>query len=262
MRISLSVGLLFSVFIFANGTTKSSAQTVDDPVKTQSVSTFERIVDLTETSKSPLLNISKEAELTLEGDTVVAPVVVKHIVQVDESLSKIATIHNTSWQRIYDKNTNLVDPNIISEGLELIIPTQDEVIETRVFVAPEPVVRTPIADGNKSTESAVASKQSDRGSTNGNGYVEGYCTWYVKNRRPDMPNNLGNASTWVTRASSQGMSTGSEAQVGAVGQRGNHVVYVESINTDGTITISDMNYKGLYVITTRNVNPGEFKYIY
>lgn len=100
----------------------------------------------------------------------------------------------------------------------------------------------------------------------GNTYTAGNCTWYAKSRRPDLPNNLGNAKTWYSRAAAQGFSVGSAPKKGAIGVSFGgyygHVVYVEGVNPDGTVTISDMNYRGLYSITTRTVNASQFSYIY
>lgn len=95
-----------------------------------------------------------------------------------------------------------------------------------------------------------------------NTYTYGYCTWYVKNRRPDLSNNLGNASTWFYRAQAQGMLTGTAPKVGAIGQRRNHVVYVENINHDGTITISEMNHRAVGIKSTRTLPASYFRYIY
>jgi peptidoglycan DL-endopeptidase CwlO len=77
-----------------------------------------------------------------------------------------------------------------------------------------------------------------------------------------LPNNLGNANTWVARAAAQGIPTGSAPRVGAIGQQGMHVVYVESVNGDGTVTVSEMNFRGRYVISSRTVPASTFRYIY
>jgi surface antigen len=223
------------------------------------------MVAVKETTKSPLLELSEEktepepAQETNKGNEPT-----KHIVGENESLVKIAEKFNIEWKRIYDKNTQLENPDVITVGAELVIPKQDEVLEPREIevVAPAPVVRA-ASTNTSSTPSRVQSTQTaSRGSSDGNRYVAGYCTWYVKNRRPDLPNNLGNAISWVSRAAAQGIPTGSTPQVGAVGQQGNHVVYVESVNGDGTVTISDMNWSGLYVKTVRTVPASNFRYIY
>lgn len=100
----------------------------------------------------------------------------------------------------------------------------------------------------------------------GNTYSYGYCTWYVKNRRPDIPNGLGNANMWLHNARAMGLPTGSEPRAGAVAQTSagplGHVAIVESVNGDGTVTISEMNYRGWNVVNQRTVAASNFNYIY
>lgn len=95
----------------------------------------------------------------------------------------------------------------------------------------------------------------------GNWYTPGNCTWYAKSRRPDLPNNLGNANTWTYMASIQGFSTGSTPRAGAIGQLGMHVVYIESVSGD-YMTLSEMNYLGLYQTDTRTVLWFGWQFIY
>lgn len=101
----------------------------------------------------------------------------------------------------------------------------------------------------------------------GNLYAPGNCTWYAKSRRPDLPNNLGNANTWYATAAAEGWSVGIYPKKGAVatttaGSLG-HVAYVEGVSLDGKwVTISEMNYNGLYAVDTRTVYYTEFNYIY
>lgn len=100
----------------------------------------------------------------------------------------------------------------------------------------------------------------------GNTYAYGNCTWYVKNRAPDIPNGLGNANMWLINAQRMGMSTGSQPKVGAVAQtsggRLGHVAIVDSVNSDGTVTISEMNFEGFNVVSSRTVHASSFNYIY
>jgi surface antigen len=85
-----------------------------------------------------------------------------------------------------------------------------------------------------------------------NGYDYGYCTWWVANRRAavgmPVPANLGNASTWPYYARSAGMrvdNTPSQYAAAVTSTRGEgHVVFVESVNADGSINISEMNHLG------------------
>lgn len=85
-----------------------------------------------------------------------------------------------------------------------------------------------------------------------NGYDYGFCTWYVANRRAEVgsavPSNLGNASTWDDRAAAMGLMVNKTPTVGAAvvtSQSGaGHVAFVEAINADGSIWISEMNSYG------------------
>lgn len=103
--------------------------------------------------------------------------------------------------------------------------------------------------------------------SSGNLYAFGNCTWYVKNRRPDIPNNLGNANTWYVTAQAEGWNVGTAPKKGAVGTTtagwAGHVVYVEGVSLDGlTVTVSEMNYAGFDQIDERTVPASDFLYIY
>lgn len=102
--------------------------------------------------------------------------------------------------------------------------------------------------------------------SSGNTYAAGNCTWYAKSRRPDLPNRMGNAMYWYEAAKAAGFKTGTISKKGAIGVSfegwAGHVVYVEEWYDDGTIKISDMNFAGLGVVTTRTAHSSEFVYIY
>jgi len=99
-------------------------------------------------------------------------------------------------------------------------------------------------------------------SSAGNWYTWHNCTWYAKSRRPDLPNNLGNANTWAARARMQGIPTGVTPKIGAIGQRGMHVVYVEGVNPDGTMLISEMNYVAPLAFSKRTIPSAGWQFIY
>lgn len=192
----------------------------------------------------------------------------KYVVKRGDSLSKIAQKYNTTWRRLYDKNRSITDPNVIVVGQAVVIPHPNEKLAPRKLPATQqPAARTqPSTSRSRPTASSTTmtyrSARVPRGSSAGNSYYAGYCTWYAKSRRPDMPNNLGNADTWVVRAAAQGLATGSRPRAGAIGQQGMHVVYVERVNRNGTVTISEMNYRGFGVVSSRTVPASTFMYIY
>jgi surface antigen len=226
------------------------------------------------TTALPIVNISEASDKlavldmvdgqTAKTEALAPPQPIVYVVVEGDTLSSIAKQHQTTWKRLYDKNTNVENPDIIAAGTQITVPLADEQLTERELpVEPEP---TPAPQSAASKKPAAVLRKSTtttaRGSVTGNTYTPGYCTWYVKNRRPDLPNNLGNAYTWVSNAAAQGIPTGATPAVGAVGQRGNHVVYVESVNADGSVNISEMNHQGLYVVTYRTLPGNYFQYIY
>jgi len=85
-----------------------------------------------------------------------------------------------------------------------------------------------------------------------NMYAKWNCTWWVAYRwaqtgRPTMP-LLGNASQWYYNAQRLGMSTGRTPRTHAAAVTSTygygHVVFVEGVNPDGSINISEMNVNG------------------
>lgn len=134
---------------------------------------------------------------------------------------------------------------------------------------PKPVVKaapTPEhRESRKSRESYVKQSPSVPVSSPGNTYSRGYCTWWVKSQRPDIPNGLGNANTWYSRAASLGMAVGSSPRVGAVATttRGayGHVSLVLKVE-GGRILVSEMNTKGWNVSSTGWYPSSDYVYIY
>jgi LysM repeat protein len=108
----------------------------------------------------------------------------------------------------------------------------------------------------------------------GNGYDFGYCTWYAADRRikagRPLPSNLGNASTWKSLAQQAGLSVGSTPAAGAViwfppRDYYGHVGYVESVDSNGTVHIAEMNVVAWGKTSYRDIPAGEaasYSYIY
>ncbi len=108
----------------------------------------------------------------------------------------------------------------------------------------------------------------------GNGYDRGYCTWWASVRRSQIgrpiPSNLGNASTWKSLAARAGLGVGNVPAAGAViwtppRDYYGHVGFVESVNPDGSVEVSEMNVRGWNVVSNRTLSAAEaarFSYIY
>jgi len=88
------------------------------------------------------------------------------------------------------------------------------------------------------------------------GFVRGHCTAYVASRR--RITFRGDAKRWPLNAVKAGYRLSDTPVVGAVvvtrESRYGHVAYVEQVHTDGSFTVSEMNYLGRYRISTRTLS--------
>ncbi|MFC0136884.1 CHAP domain-containing protein [Staphylococcus petrasii] len=100
-----------------------------------------------------------------------------------------------------------------------------------------------------------------------NTYVKGQCTYYAFDRirqNGNMINNeWGDAKEWASKAEDEGYKVDEHPKPGSIlqtseGDHG-HVAYVEKVNDNGSLTVSDMNYKKPYEVTTRHIGTYEVK---
>lgn len=92
-----------------------------------------------------------------------------------------------------------------------------------------------------------------------NHFAFGFCTYWVASRR-NVP-WYGNANQWIAGARAYGFAEGSTPRVGSImvtaeGPIG-HVAYVESVHTDGSWTVSEMNFAAWNVVDHRTIRPGQ-----
>lgn len=101
----------------------------------------------------------------------------------------------------------------------------------------------------------------------GNSYAWGNCTQYVYNRITQLGKHIdltmGNGQDWaetgrargyeVTRKPKAGTAVSFPAGVLGADSTYGHVAFVEKVNKDGSILISEMNVKGLNVVSTRTI---------
>lgn len=103
----------------------------------------------------------------------------------------------------------------------------------------------------------------------GGPYGSGQCTQWAWSKRQDLPSNLGNANAWARNAAAMGYVVNRTPSAGAIFQTSSgwygHVGYVESVNSDGSIVITEMNY-GIPYRVIRSTIPanavGNFNYIH
>lgn len=266
---TLKVGLFLCALTFFNG---GQSQAITSSDKSESVG---KPLQFSASSNAfilgPIENPANSKEKAAETDKTIAakPAAtpaekkpIQHIIAEGESLTMIAKKHNSLWMRLFSKNIQITHPDLLTVGDKLIIPLSEEKLPERALPASQPVATAVTSASALGSENSAPALDGGSAVSAGNTYYAGYCTWYAKNRRPDLPNSLGNANEWVGKAQTLGLATGSSPRVGAIGQQGMHVVYIESVNGDGFVTISEMNYQGLHVTSSRTVPAGNFAYIY
>ncbi|EOA9110715.1 CHAP domain-containing protein [Staphylococcus aureus] len=108
-------------------------------------------------------------------------------------------------------------------------------------------------------------------SHSGNLYTAGQCTWYVYDKvGGEIGSTWGNANNWAAAAQGAGFTVNHTPSKGAILQSSEgpfgHVAYVESVNSDGSVTISEMNYSGgPFSVSSRTISvseAGNYNYIH
>lgn len=171
---------------------------------------------------------------------------VLHTVGAGETLEGIAGTYQASVEMIIKQN-KLKDRNL-KEGQQLIIPggkkpEPPKPPEPEPEPSPAPVATVP-----------TRSRPVYYGGGGGN-FPYGYCTWYVASRR-SVPPGAGNAWTWFGAAQAAGWATGYTPAPGAImvtWESGwGHVALVEAVYGN-TFTVSEMNYVGWGVVSSRTI---------
>lgn len=96
-------------------------------------------------------------------------------------------------------------------------------------------------------------------------YTAGQCTWYVFDKRAKEGHTIstfwGDAKNWAGQAASNGFKVDRHPTRGSILQTVNgpfgHVAYVEKVNIDGSILISEMNWVGEYIVSSRTISASE-----
>jgi surface antigen/LysM repeat protein len=178
-----------------------------------------------------------------------------YTVKSGDTPESLAIRYNSSKQAIIEFNDAEVTGLIV--GQRIMIP--DGV---------QPVTRTALVGASGFAWGGYAAIYG------GNGYDYGYCTWWAATRRAQIgrpvPSNLGNASTWKILSQRAGIAVGGVPQAGAViwtppRDYYGHVGFVESVNPDGSVNISEMNVVGWGRVSHKTLTPEQaagYSYIY
>lgn len=181
------------------------------------------------------------------GDTLYLPskAGIVYTVKGDDTLDSIASTYGSSVAEIIALND--LEVSGISEGMRIVI-AGGELPETErpEYVAPAPRTTTYYYSylGSTSERQDVVVLGYFYGL--GGPYGAGQCTQWAWYKRQDLPPTLGNANTWASRAGAAGYAVDRTPSAGAIFQTSSgwygHVGYVEAVNADGSILVSEMNY--------------------
>lgn len=119
------------------------------------------------------------------------------------------------------------------------------------------------AHAAETTSAQQNTQSSSSQSASGNLYTSGQCTWYVYNQvGGSIGSTWGNANNWASAASAAGYTVNHSPSAGSILQSSSgamgHVAYVENVNSDGSVEVSEMNYGGgPYSVSSRTISAGE-----
>jgi N-acetylmuramoyl-L-alanine amidase len=172
---------------------------------------------------------------------------VLYTVQPTDTAESLAALYQTSAEQIIAFND--VELNGLKANMQIIIPNG---------VKPSAPAR-PTASTTRSVSFAFGSGSLFAG----NRYAYGYCTYYAYNKRAaigkPIGSNWGNATTWASLARASGFAVDKAPRAGDVFQTGGgwggygHVGFVERVNPDGSLFVSEMNYAGWNIVSSRTI---------
>lgn len=177
-----------------------------------------------------------------------------YTVKSGDSLSAIAAKYGTTYQKIMSLN-NLSNYNIYPGQRLKVSGTATSGSSSSGSTSGSTSYNTPIFNHS-------------------NLYDWGQCTWHVFNRRAEIGKGIStywwNANNWDTASAADGYTVDHKATVGSILQSDagyyGHVAFVESKNSDGSITVSEMNYSASPGIKTYRTIPASqvsaYKYIH
>jgi surface antigen len=213
----------------------------------------------------------------LTGEVQQATAIV-YTVEKGDSVVSIADRYGLNPGTVLDENN--IDPikaDKIQPGTQLLIPAEDTNTSLawleKINEAKEEERRLAEAERQRQLASQRSSTTTNRTTSSGssgysvlttlrgsyNGGYPGQCTWYANYKRPDLPNGMGNGGQYLASARAKGLATGSVPRVGSLIVTNEsyygHVGYVESVS-GSSVTISEMNYVGPYVVSRRTISAG------
>ncbi|ADC86512.1 CHAP domain-containing protein [Staphylococcus lugdunensis] len=160
--------------------------------------------------------------------------------------------YNTQYSQNYQPQTQAYHANN-GGGLGASYSTSDRNVKVTTTQAPS----------SHASNTSGGSAFSGKSGSSSNLYTAGQCTYYVFDKvGGKIGSTWGNASNWASAAASEGYNVSNSPKQGAVMQTSQgaygHVAYVEKVNSDGSVKVSEMNYNGgPGVVSTRTISASQ-----
>jgi len=194
--------------------------------------------------------------------TLIVPLIdgVVYTVKDGDTAQSLADKYKTSAERVVLYN-DIDDGSKLTAGARIVIPGGALPENERPgYVAPRG--RSSYGNSRYGSSTTTSASRSWLTASVGNRYAAGNCTWYAYERRLQLGRPIGsfwgNANTWHTSARAAGFLVNNTPVPGAIiqntwgGYGYGHVGIVERV--DGhNIYVSDMNYAGYNVISSRTI---------
>ncbi|MGK0555104.1 LysM peptidoglycan-binding domain-containing protein [Macrococcus capreoli] len=189
--------------------------------------------------KTTTTNTSTNTQVSRAPQTTTISNVKTYVVRPGDYLAKIANQYGVTVQNI--KTWNNLTSNVIYSNQRLIVSGGSTA-----------TVSTPVKTVNTTPAKVAVVPQTAQTPIfyHSNLYDYGQCTWYVFNRRASIGKNIStywwHAYNWANGARNDGYTVDRTPTVGSIatttdGPYG-HVAFVERVNPDGTILVSETNY--------------------
>ena len=206
--------------------------------------------------------------------TLIVPLIdgVVYTVKDGDTAQSLADKYKTSAERVVLYN-DIDDGSKLTAGARIVLPG-GELPETERpgYVAPRG--RSSYGNSSYGSSTTTSASRSWLTASVGNRYAPGNCTWYAYERRLQLGRPIGSfwghAKAWSTSARAAGVLVNNTPAPGAIiqntwgGYGYGHVGIVERVDGQN-IYVSDMNYAGYNVISSRTIplaEAGRYSFIH
>lgn len=188
-----------------------------------------------------------------------------YLVKSGDTIDSIVSRYGSSAAEIIALND--LEVSGVVEGARILIKDGSLPENERPeYVAP---ARRSYSSNNNYSYTYLGDTANRAGASCNRGLGAGQCTSWAWLKRPDLGFIKANANRWDDVARANGVLVNRSPSAGAVFQTDSgwygHVGYVESVNSDGSINVSERNYAGCYGVMFSTIpasEVGKFNYIH